>query len=150
MTVRSRLISTPAEDSGTKIIECCLCCIAGESDLHITIAISQSGFPGPEMNHFRPLTTHESPSTLALVEIFVASDDATSASVIAKQERILPSSSGTSQRCCCSGVPKAARMPIFPVSGGLQLKTSGAHSLQPITSAMGAYSRLDRLAPYCS
>jgi hypothetical protein len=36
--------------------------------------------------------------------IFVASLDAMSGSVMAKAERILPSSSGTSQRCCCSGV----------------------------------------------
>src|SRR5882762_7430553 len=130
-----------------RIIECCLCRSASGSDLHITIATSQSGFPGPEMNHLRPLTTQTSPSAFARVEIFVASEDATSGSVIAKQDLIRPSSSGFSHRSCCPRVPNAARMPIFPVSGELQLKTLDAHSLQPITSAMGAYSRLDSPAP---
>jgi hypothetical protein len=37
--------------------------------------------------------------------MFVASLEATSFSVIAKQERMLPRSSGTSHVCCCSAVP---------------------------------------------
>ena len=37
--------------------------------------------------------------------MLVASDDATSGSVIAKDERILPSSSGSSQCFFCASVP---------------------------------------------
>jgi hypothetical protein len=37
--------------------------------------------------------------------IVVASLEATAGSVIAKHERISPSSSGLSQRSCCSGAP---------------------------------------------
>src|SRR4051812_20913287 len=108
----------------------------------MTIAILHKGLPGPEMNHLRPLMTQPSPSGSALVAIFVASDEATSGSVIAKHDRIRPSSSGFSHSSFCSSVAKLERMPMFPVSGGLQLKTSGVHSLHPMISARGAYSRL--------
>jgi hypothetical protein len=37
--------------------------------------------------------------------MFVASDDATSGSVIAKHERMTPASSGSSHRLRCSDVP---------------------------------------------
>jgi hypothetical protein len=37
--------------------------------------------------------------------MFVASEEATSGSVIAKQDRISPSSKGFSQRSFCSSVP---------------------------------------------
>jgi hypothetical protein len=37
--------------------------------------------------------------------MLVASLDATAFSVMAKHERIAPRSSGSSHRCCCSGVP---------------------------------------------
>jgi len=42
--------------------------------------------------------TSSSPSQEILVAMFVASEDATSGSVIAKHERISPSSSGSSHR----------------------------------------------------
>ncbi len=58
--------------------------------------------------------------------MLVASELATSGSVIAKPERISPSSSGRSQRSCCSGVPNWARISMLPVSGAEQLKTSEA------------------------
>ena len=41
--------------------------------------------------------------------MLVASADATAGSVMVKQERMRPSSSGSSQRACCSGVPYRAR-----------------------------------------
>src|SRR5258708_14243257 len=81
--------------------------------------------------------------------MFVASDDATAGSVIAKHERISPASSGLSQRSFCSRVPKRARTSILPVSGAEQLKTSGPISLRPIISQSGAYSRFVSPAP-CS
>jgi len=40
--------------------------------------------------------------------MLVASADATAGSVMVKQERMRPSSSGSSQRACCSGVPYRA------------------------------------------
>ena len=79
--------------------------------------------------------------------MLVASLEATSGSVIEKDERISPASSGSSHCCCCSGVPYCASTSMLPVSGAEQLKTSLAHSTRPIDSASGAYSRLLRPAP---
>src|SRR5258706_551298 len=76
------------------------------------------------------------------VWMLVASDDATAGSVIRNAERMRPSSSGLSQRCCCSGLPYLASTSMFPLSGALQLKTSLANCTRPMTSASGAYSRL--------
>ena len=70
--------------------------------------------------------------------MFVASELATSGSVIAKLERISPSSSGRSQRSCCSGVPNCVRTSMLPVSGALQLHASGPIGLRPMISASGA------------
>src|SRR6056297_1539348 len=78
--------------------------------------------------------------------MLVASEEATSGSVIKKAERMFPFSKGCSHFFCCSGVPYFARTSIFPVSGGLQLKTSEAHRIRPIISAKGAYSKLVRPA----
>ena len=73
-----------------------------------------------------------------------ASDDATSGSVMAKADRISPSSSGLSHRSFCSGVPNSIRVSMLPVSGAPQLIASGAITGdQPVISAMEAYSRLD-------
>ena len=55
----------------------------------------------------------------------MGSEPALSGSVIEKQERISPSSSGVSQRSACSGVPCSARISMLPVSGAEQLKTIG-------------------------
>ena len=77
--------------------------------------------------------------------MFVASDEATSGSVIEKHDRISPSSSGCSHCSCCSGVPNMASSSMFPVSGAAQFIASGAIiGLRPEISASGAYSRLDR------
>jgi hypothetical protein len=82
--------------------------------------------------------------------MFVASDDATSGSVIENADRIRPSTSGSSQRAFCSGVPNSDSSSMFPVSGAEQLSASGAiHGLRPVISASGAYCRLVRPAP-CS
>ena len=84
------------------------------------------------------------------VAMFVASDDATSGSVIENAERIVPSSSGSSQRAFCSGVPNSESSSMFPVSGAEQLSASGAiHGLRPVISASGAYCRFVSPAP-CS
>ena len=79
-----------------------------------------------------------------LVWMLVASDDATSGSVIANAERISPASSGSSHCSFCSGVPNRCSVSMLPVSGAWQLIASGAMSGdQPVTSATAAYSRLD-------
>src|SRR5438477_9258008 len=100
-----RLIVTPGVSIGTKIMDCCLCFGADGSVLPIKIAILQRGSPAPEDHHLRPLITYSSPSRTILDSMFVASDEATLGSVIAKHERISPASSGFNQRACCSGVP---------------------------------------------
>jgi hypothetical protein len=60
----------------------------------------------PELHHLRPLSTTSSPSTTAVARMLVASEEATSGSVMQKAERMAPSSSGWSQRSFCSGEPK--------------------------------------------
>ncbi len=52
----------------------------------------------PVLHHLRPLSTTSSPSSTAVACMFVASEEATSGSVMQNAERILPSSSGPSQR----------------------------------------------------
>jgi hypothetical protein len=67
--------------------------------------IRQSGWPTPVDHHLRPLTTISSPSTTAVAAMLVASDDATSGSVIVNAERISPASSGSSHSSRCSREP---------------------------------------------
>src|SRR5581483_4044962 len=84
------------------------------------------------------------------VEMFVASEEATSGSVIEKAERISPSSSGSSQSRFCCSVPNSESSSMLPVSGAEQLSASGAIlGLRPVISASGAYWTLVRPAP-CS
>ena len=70
--------------------------------------------------------------------MLVASELATSGSVMAKPERISPSSSGRSHRSFCSSVPNMVRISMLPVSGAEQLRASGAIALRPVISASGA------------
>ena len=81
-------------------------------------------------------------------EMLVASEDATSGSVIANADRISPSSSGRSHVSCCSGVPNIVSTSMFPVSGAEQLHASLAIGLRPMISASGAYSALVRPGPH--
>ena len=50
--------------------------------------ILQSGLPTPVENHLRPLMTTSSPSTTAVASMLVASEEATSGSVMQKALRI--------------------------------------------------------------
>ena len=79
------------------------------SVLPIAIRIRQFGCSAPVVHHLRPLSTYSSPSRSIRIAMLVASELATSGSVIAKPERISPSSSGRSQRSCCSAVPKCVQ-----------------------------------------
>mmetsp|Transcript_9871 Transcript_9871/g.23570 ORF Transcript_9871/g.23570 Transcript_9871/m.23570 type:complete len:236 (-) Transcript_9871:466-1173(-) len=79
--------------------------------------------------------------------MLVASEEATPGSVIAKHERISPSSRGTSHLRRCSSVPYLASVSMLPVSGAEQLKTSLAQAQAPITRLRCEYSRLVSPAP---
>ena len=81
------------------------------------------------------------------VAMLVASDEATSGSVMPKAERVLASSSGCSQRAFCSGVAQFCSAIMLGTSGAWQLKTSGAQNSRPMISASGAYSRLESRVP---
>ena len=72
------------------------------------------------------------------VAMLVASDKATSGSLIAKHERSAPESSGSSQRVRCIGLAKTCSNSILPLSGALQLKTSADHGTRPMISHSGA------------
>src|SRR5260370_14819533 len=104
------------------------------------MAILQSGCPIPDDHHFLPLITISRPSTTAVARILVASEEATSGSVMQKVDRIRPSSRGSSQRCFCSGEPYFHSTSMLPVSGALQLKISEASGLLPISLPVGPHS----------
>ena len=91
-----RRIVMPGVSIGTRIIDCCSWRGASGLVLPMKIAMRQRGSPAPEMNHFRPLITYASPLRTMLDRMFVASDEATSGSLIAKHERISPRRSGSS------------------------------------------------------
>src|SRR5580704_18304206 len=87
-TDSSRTIFTPGVSSGTRIIDCCLWAGAEGSLLPINIAILQRGSPAPEDHHLRPLIKYSSPSRTMDDAMLVASEEATSGSVMQKQDRI--------------------------------------------------------------
>ena len=55
-----------------------------------------------------------------------------------KALRISARSSGSSHCSFCSSVPYLSSTSMLPVSGALELKTSGARNERPITSATAA------------
>jgi len=129
---------------GTSTIDCCRWVAASGSVLPITMNTAQRSSAVPEIHHFLPVITYSSPSRRIEVCTLVASEEATSGSVMANADRIRPSSSGSSHSACCSGVPNRCSVSMLPVSGAAQLIASGAITGdQPDTSATGAYSRLD-------
>jgi hypothetical protein len=96
---------TPGVSIGTSTIDCCRWRTASGLLRPMKIITRQRGSPAPEMYHLRPFNTYSPPSRAMLERMLVASDEATSGSVIAKQERICPASSGSSHRARCAGVP---------------------------------------------
>ena len=98
----------------------------------------QSLFRIPEVHHLRPLSTSESPSRVMVAEMLLASELDTAGSVIAKQDRIVPSSSGTSHSRCWAAVPNSTSSSMLPVSGAEQLTASEAIAERPMISASGA------------
>src|SRR5690554_7339140 len=67
----------------------------------MTMAILQCSFIAPEDHHLVPLMTYSSPSRRISHWMLVASEEATSGSVMEKQERISPASSGLSHFSFC-------------------------------------------------
>src|ERR1700735_3912435 len=98
-------MSTPGVSRGTRIMDCCAWRGALGLVLPMKMKSLQRGSPPPLDHHLRPLRTYSSPSRVMEDSMLVASDDATAGSVMAKQERILPSSRGISHSCFCSAVP---------------------------------------------
>ena len=80
--------------------------------------------------------------------MLVASEEATSGSVIRKAERISPSISGRSHWAFWRAEPYWRSTSMLPVSGAEQLNTSEAKPTRPISSAQSAYSRLLRPGPW--
>src|ERR1035438_8102478 len=108
----------------------------------ITMKIWQLGSIAPLDHHLRPRITYSSPSRVIVVAMLVASLEATSGSVMQNADLIVPSSSGRSQRSCCSGDPNSDSTSMLPVSGAAQFSASGASvGLQPVISASGAYCK---------
>ena len=76
-----------------------------------------------------PLITYSSPSRAISMPTLVASEEATFGSVMAKQLRISPASSGSSHCFFWSSVPKRASTSMLPVSGEGQLVHCAANSM---------------------
>ena len=113
-----------------------------------TMTIAKSAPIAPDVYHLCPFMTHSSPSSSARVCSVVGSEPETSGSVIEKQLRVSPSSSGARKRSRCASVPCSARISMFPVSGAAQLNDIGAATgLRPICSQRIPYSQLVRPEP---
>ena len=82
----------------------------------------------PEENHLRPLITHSSPSSIAVVRRSVGSAPGDVRLGHREERAVSPATSGSSQRSFCSAVPNWCRISPLPASGAWQLKTYCAHS----------------------
>ena len=107
----------------------------------MTMKIRQRSRIAPDVHHLRPLSTYSSPSRSIRSWTLVASELATSGSVIANAERISP----VEQRLqppllLLVGAELASAPPCCPVSGAAQFTASGPSRLRPVISASGAYS----------
>ena len=122
----------------------------GASGSVTAITIPKAAPSAEDENHLWPLITHSSPSRTAVVRSSVGSAPETSGSVIEKNERAVPSTSGRRKRSFCSSVPNMCRISPLPASGAWQLKTSCAHVLRPISSFRSAYSMKPEPVPPAS
>ena len=84
-----RFTVTPGHGSGTRICDCWRWRLGlSGSVLPIRIMIRQRGSSAPDVYHLRPLITYSSPSRRISVSMLVASDDATSISVMPNADRV--------------------------------------------------------------
>ena len=103
---------------GTRIIDCWRCRAADGSVLPITMKTFALGFIAPVIHHLRPLTTYSSPSRSMRVAMWVASEEGTSGSVIANEDRTRPSSKGSSHSLRCCSLPNSEEHLHVPGVGG--------------------------------
>src|SRR5215218_9215402 len=96
------MISTPGVSVGTMNID--ICWYGGLSGSVTAITMRNDENLACDENHFSPLMTHSSPScTAVVVNTFGSAPPC--GSVIEKHDTISLSSSGSSHRSFCSGVP---------------------------------------------
>ena len=89
----------------------------------------------PVMNHLRPVMRYLPPFFSALVRIIEGSEPPPGAgSVMAKDERTLPSTMGLSHLSFCSGVPTSLSTFMLPSSGAMQLMASGPNRRRAASS----------------
>ena len=132
MVGTGRTISTPGVSAGTMI---CVARLCGCSSGSVTaITIPNAAPSAPDENHLWPSMTHSSPSRTARVRRVVGSEPGTSGSVMEKNERTSPATSGFRKRSFCSSVPKCQRISPFPASGAWQPSTSWPQTERPISS----------------
>mmetsp|Transcript_37686 Transcript_37686/g.56228 ORF Transcript_37686/g.56228 Transcript_37686/m.56228 type:complete len:202 (+) Transcript_37686:96-701(+) len=144
-TVRARKILTPGASLGTRIMDCCWWRGPEKLVLPMRMKTLHSGLIAPEIHHLWPLMTYSSPSRSILVEMFVASLDATPGSVIAKADRISPFKRGSSHCFFCSSDPKRSKTSMLPVSGAVQFMARFATGFMPKISPIGLYSKTESL-----
>ena len=94
------------------------------------ITIMNSAWLAFDANHLSPVITQSSPSRTATQRKLVGSDPPCG-SVIAKVEKMSPSSSGWRYCAFCSSVPNMARISLLPVSGPWQPNTTGPNAEVP-------------------
>ncbi len=104
--------------------------------------------PAPVMNHLRPVTTKRSPRFSARVLIIAGSEPPPGAgSVIAKEERALPSTIGRSHFSFCAGVPMRASKLMLPSSGAMQLNASAPKMERAASSYITAQATIGSAMP---
>ena len=124
-------ISIPGVSFSTIIMEQRRC--IGASSSATTMNMMKSARDALVIIHLRPLMTHSSFSSTALVCIWVGSVPATHGSVMAKALRISPFRLGQSHFSFCSGVPPSANNSELPESGAILPKTSCANVQRPVS-----------------
>ena len=130
----SRRICTPGVPTGTISIDARWYFCASGSVTAITIR--KSATDAFEENHLRPLMTHWSPSSTAVVSSSVGSEPAVCGSVIENADLRSPASSGYSHCCFWSSVPASARISELPESGAALPNTTGANGVVPRISCI--------------
>ena len=101
-----RWMFTPGVSSGTSTMLCRAWGAASGFERPMKMASRASGWPRPVAHHLRPLITNSLPSSAIVACMLVASEEATSGSVMQNTERILPASSGVSHSAFWVSLPK--------------------------------------------
>ena len=105
---------------GSRIMLARACGSASGSVTAMQIANAEPSIP--DENHLWPFSTHSSPSRRAVVLRSVGFEPGFSGSVIVKQLRTSPRTSGRRNFSFCSGVPCSMSTSMLPTSGAWQLK----------------------------